>query len=247
MKRRMQTAASALARSLLAFAALALGAGAQTPQAPAQTQAAPASPSAQVPDEVAVNSTTVARRVPPKPGDICLICNHPVEDDDVVFLVRGQRVPIHLSELATDLRAQLRELLGQLEPRGAFIGAEQSQPTLSSAWFFMGLYILAGLVFAALCAHRALHVGHSPFVWFVVGLVLNAFGYLLLRTRPKHAVPAPAGVPSGLRKIAATYAPHPCPGCGTLNHPSASACSGCGGKLEPKTVSEVARVGLRPA
>src|SRR5574337_1122882 len=88
MWRRMQPAASLLATALLAFASLALGAG-------AQTQAAPASPSAQVPDEVRVNSTTVAQRVPPKSGDICLICNHPVEDDDVVFLVRGQRVPIH--------------------------------------------------------------------------------------------------------------------------------------------------------
>ncbi len=237
--------------SILALATL-LAAGREptqeqlAPQAQAATEQA-ASESAQVPGEVVMNRTTVAKRVPPKPGDICIVCNHPVSKDDVVFLVSGHRVPLHLAELTSDVRGQLESLLAQFEPRGAFIGAEQAQAALSKVWFFAGSYILVGLVFAAICAHRALHMGHSPAAWFVVGLLLNVLGYLMLLTRPKREVQAPAGVPAGLRKVAVTYAPEPCPACGTLNHPSASACLGCGGKLQPKTVSEVARAGLGTA
>jgi hypothetical protein len=216
------------------------------PQAQLATQQA-ASDSAQVPSEVPIDRATLAKRVPPKPGEICIVCNHPVDEDDVVFQARGHRLPLHLGELSPDVRGQLEGLLAQLEPRGAFIGAGQGQAALSKAWFFVGFYILVGLVFAALCAHRALHTGHSAAAWFVIGLLLNVLGYLLLLTRPGREVQALAGVPAGLRKVAATYAPEPCPGCGTLNHPSASACSGCGGKLQPKTVSEVARAGLRTA
>ncbi len=199
-----------------------------------------------VPDQVLVNGTTVAKRAPPKAGDICRVCNRPIHDSDVVYLARGQRLPIHVSELDANVRGQLEQVLARLEPRGAFIGAWQDHPALSKAWFLAGLYILLGLVFAALCAHRALHVGHSPVVWFGVGLLLNAFGYLLLFTRPKREVLAPAGVPAGLRKISATPAPQPCPKCGTLNHPSAVACIGCGAALEPRMDSEVVRAGLRP-
>lgn len=243
MNRRREAATALFAVAVSAFASLSPTAARPAPQAPGQTEAA----STQVPAEINADGATLARRVPPRPGDICLVCNHPVDEGDVVFLVRGQRVPIHLEELQSDLRAQLEGLLAQLEPRGAFIGAEQTHRALSRGWFFLGIYILLGLVFAALCAHRALHVGHSPAAWFGMGLLLNAFGYLFLLTRPKREVQAPAGVPGGLHKIAATHSPQACPACGTLNHPSASACIGCGGQLLPKTISEVARAGLRPA
>ncbi len=242
-----------LAAAIWALALFALGAvegTLQTPASPTQRKPTPAqieNPSVEVPNEVVIDSTTVGKRMPPKAGDICMVCNRPVHDDDVVFLVRGQRMAIHRGELDRNLRGQLERLVAQLEPRGAFIGAEHNQPALSSVWFLVGLYVLAGLVFAGLSAHRALHAGHSAMAWFALGLVFNAFGYLFLLTRPKRKVQAPAGVPGGLRKIAATYAPQPCPGCGSLNHPSAASCLSCGARLEPKVVSEVARAGMHPA
>ncbi len=221
-----------------------------TPAALAQAEKTPA-PAAQEParppDEVVVNPTTVGKRVPPQPGDICVQCNHPIDKDDVVYEVRGQRIPLHRAEMKTDLRAQLAALLAQAEPRGAFIGAQSNQAALSRVWFLIGVYILVGLVFGALSAHRALQAGRNSFGWFLAGLLLNLAAYVALLTRPKLAVEAPAGVPAGLRKIAATYAPQPCGKCGTLNHPTAAACIGCGAHLEPKTTSEVARAGLRPA
>lgn len=212
-------------------------------ESPAQA----ASPSAPMPDEVMADGQVLGKRVEPLPGDVCRVCNQPLHKGDAVYVVRGQRIGIHLEELASDLRMQLTRIAAQLEPRGAFIGTGPDQRALSSAWFLFGVYVLLGLVFAAICAHRALHTGHSPSAWFGIGLVLNAVGYLLLLIRPKREVRAPAGVPAGLRKISATHAPQPCPMCGTLNHPAATACLGCGARLEPKTVSEVVRAGLRSA
>lgn len=202
----------------------------------------PALPSS-TPDEVSVNPATVAKRVAPRPGDICLQCNRPIGAEDVVYGVRGQRMPLHRTEVEPDLRAQLARLLSQIEPRGAFLGAGQPQAAMGRAWFFAGLYVLIGLVSGALCAHRAMGAGQNPYAWFVAGLLLNVIGVLFLLTRPRCTVWAPAGVPRGVGKIAATYAPMPCSKCGGLNHPSAAGCTRCGAHLEPKTISEVARVG----
>lgn len=200
----------------------------------------------QPPKELIVDGKVVGRLVPAKPAEICLVCNEPLHSGDVVYLVYGQRVPIHLGACDSALRAQPQHWLAQLRPRGAFLGAEADQRALSAAWFFVGSYVLLGLIFAALCAHQALHAGRSAYGWFAVGLVLNALGYLILLTRPKREVLAPAGVPRGLAKIASTYSPQPCPMCGAENHPAASECIACGAKLTPAIDSEVKRAGLRP-
>jgi hypothetical protein len=194
--------------------------------------------------ELVVDGKVVGQRVPHKAGDICALCNRPTEAGDPTYLVHGQRVPLHADEM-TDPSAssKLRGFLAQLQPRGAFIG--QSAPAeLSLAWFYFGLYFLVGLLFAAVCAHRALHAGYNPISWFFIGLAFTAFGYLYVLTRPKREVEAPAGIPRGLRKISSTYAPQACPKCGTENHPSAAQCSGCKAALSPQLTSEVARAGL---
>lgn len=213
-------------------------------QAASQTPAPAASAKNRAPETVRLNDQSTANRVPYKPGDICLACNNPIHEHDPVYLVNGQRIPIHQQEVSDDLAGELQALLGLIQPRGAFIGAQQAQRALSSAWFWSGLYILIGLVFGAICAHRALQTGYGALSWFLAGLAFNVVAFVVLRTKPRREVLAPAGIPPGLGKIAATYSPEACVKCGTLNHPSASACSGCGAKLEPKLSSEVARVGL---
>jgi len=213
-------------------------------QQSAQQAPAPKTPEP-MPEVVVLSDQSSARRVPYKPGDFCLACNNPIHGHDRVYMVEGQRIPIHEQEVSKDLPGQLQQLLGLIQPRGAFIGARQAQRALSSLWFWSGLYILVGLVFGALCAHRALHTGYGALGWFLAGLAFNVFAYLALRMRPGREILAPAGIPRGLGKIAATYSPESCPKCGTLNHPSAAACSGCRARLEPKLSSEVARAGLR--
>jgi hypothetical protein len=200
----------------------------------------------------------VGPKVRAEPGEICIVCNNPVGPDDSVYLVQGQRVPVHAAE-EREFLSNPRQYLMRLKPMGgALLGADSNQsgmtnragndqPVVSRMWIYTGLYVLLGLVFAAICAHRALHTGHRPGVWFGLGLLLNALAYILLLTRPKREVRAPAGVPSGLGKIAATHAPERCPKCGAFNHPSAVRCLGCGATLSPGVESEVRRVGLGSA
>lgn len=196
----------------------------------------------QPPEQIQLDRNSSAKRVEPKPGDVCAVCGQPVGDDGVVYETEGHRIAIHRDELASDLAAQLRGLLRKFQPRGAFLGSSEEYGALGWAWFLAGLYMLVGLGFAALCAHRALHTGHNPIAWFFAGLVSTAFAYLVLLMLPKQAVRAPGGIPPGLGKFAATLPPQPCPGCGAQNHPAASRCSGCGGELKPRCESEAARV-----
>jgi hypothetical protein len=197
-------------------------------------------------DQLILDGEVIGVRVPPEPGDICMLCNNPLEDQDLVYLVEGQRLPLHEHEKADATTPQLRMFLTRLKPYGSFWGAVQRHLPVSGGWFYLGLYILIGLFFAALSAHRALHFGLNPALWFGLGLVFSVLGYIVLRTRPPQEIFAPAGVPSGLTKISSTYDPVHCPGCEAENHPSAARCGSCGKSLMPSITSEVARAGLAP-
>ncbi len=194
------------------------------------------------PGELVLEGRTAVRQVEPRSDDICLVCDRPVGQRDVVYLVNGQRAAVHLGVCDAKFLKDPWHFLALLQPRGAFLGVGSAGQSLSPAWFLLGIYILIGLTFAALCAHRALHTGHSAVTWFGIGLGFNLLGYLLLLTRPRKEVRSPAGVAKGLSKIAATYQPLACPQCGNLNHPSASRCSECGTTLQPTIVSEVEKV-----
>ncbi|MCL6482502.1 MAG: hypothetical protein K6U02_12340 [Firmicutes bacterium] len=193
-------------------------------------------------ETVPISPHTTATRTEPQPEELCAVCQQPVGTEGVAYEVAGQRIAIHRDELASDLAAQLRGLVRQLQPQGAFLGTREEYGGVSWIWFFTGLYILVGLGFAALCAHRAMHTGYPPVLCFFLGLFFTVFAYLGLLTRPRRTVFAPGGIPRGLGKFAATLPSRPCPGCGALNHPAAARCSGCGGKLEPHIESEAARV-----
>lgn len=199
-------------------------------------------PAAHAPETVPLGPHTAATRTESRPEEICAVCRQPVGSEGVAYEAEGHRIVLHRHELASDSAAQLRGLIRQLRPRGAFLGTSAEYGSLSWVWFFTGLYVLAGLGFAALCAHRAMHTGHRPVPWFFAGLFFTAFAYLLLLTRRRRTVAAPAGIPRGLGKFATTLPSQPCPGCGALNHPAANRCSGCGGKLDPRVESEAARV-----
>ena len=192
-------------------------------------------------------SQILTRQVRPNPGETCVVCNKPIGPDDVVYLVDGQRVPVHRGDCDNRLHASPAKFLGKLKPRGAFLDASSLNAQASYAWLYFGFYVLAGLIFGALAAHRAFHVGRRPLVWLVLTLAGNLPAYAVLLALPKCQVRALAGIPPGLGKIASTYSPQACPKCGTENHPSARQCSGCGAKLNPTMESETARAGLRKA
>jgi hypothetical protein len=185
--------------------------------------------------------TPVASRA----GEICMLCDKPVSESDITYLVHGQRVPVHRIVCDGCLRENPRAVLASLQPRGAFLGAEKETPSLSGGWFVFGAYVLLGLFFGALCAHRALGTGRGAVMWFLIGFATSIVGFAVLRSLPSRAVSAPAGIPAGLAKIAATRAPAVCPACGSELHPSATVCSACGAALRPNVASEVT-LAMRP-
>ncbi len=213
----------------------------RTGEPPAAVSAEPQQPGPQL----IVNGKVLGEKVSRRAGEFCLVCDKPIGSEDVVYLVNGQRVALHAARCYALFQKVPSKFLVLLRPQGAFLGASNQEQELSFTWFLAGLYVLLGLVFAALCAQRAMNSGRNPATWFGLGMVLNAFGYLLLLTRPKLEVHAPGGVPEGLGKVATTFAPLPCPKCGELNHPAAKQCAACGQKLQSAVISEVGKAGLR--
>lgn len=244
---------SGMARKILPLLAVVIfaavwGGGYAFPNPQTADQSSAGAPSAQTgrpPEKLAENGRVLGKQVKPRPGEMCLVCYTPIGPDDVVYLVKGQRVPLHAMVCYGELAKHPQNFLTIPQPHGAFLGAGAEEQAVSPAWFLAGLYVLLGLIFAAMCAHQALDRGRSPAGWFGAGLFFNAFGYLALLTRPALEVGSPGGVPGGLGKVAATRAPVPCPCCGKTNHPAAEECAGCGEKLRPAVDSDLTRAGLR--
>ena len=229
---------------ILAVGQLAVAQHSGIVEMPVQKEMSPSagSQAAQVPDELVVGGKVVGKRVEPKPGEFCMVCNSRLHPGDVVYLVQGQRVAVHLGACHKQLNAEPRRWLALLKPGGAFLGARGNMVALSPFWFFAGLYVLLGLIFAGACAHQAVHKALPLVRWFFAGLFLNALGYLILLTRPPgQARQLPEGVPEGLRKVPRTHSFAECPNCGYHNHPAAQSCLGCGAAMTPSFESEAAR------
>ena len=54
---------------------------------------------------------------------MCVVCGRPIGTGDVVYLVNGQRVPIHISDCYAQFRKNPQAYLAALQPHGAFLGA----------------------------------------------------------------------------------------------------------------------------
>jgi cytochrome c553 len=188
------------------------------------------------------NANSLGPRAAPAQGEICVVCNHPVGPDDDVYIVNGQRMPVHRGTCLAELESHLEKYKARMRPAGNFLGVEPDASTaLTTRWLALGLYVLLGLVFAALSVNRAINSGQRPVPWFFAGFFLNVFAWAVLVARHRRIRSL---APKGLAKVPQTATPLACPGCGRLNHPAASTCLDCGRKLEPAAVSEAARAGL---
>ncbi|MGH8248277.1 MAG: hypothetical protein ACREUU_17790, partial [Gammaproteobacteria bacterium] len=76
---------------------------------------------------------------------------------------------------------------------------------MAGGYFWLGAYVLAGLVFGGLCASRAVAKGRPAVGWFFAGLFLLAPAYMML-VLTKGDEPARGG----------TLPPLRCAGCGRL-------------------------------
>jgi len=182
-------------------------------------------------------------------GETCVVCRQSVGSVDRVYVVDGQRTPVHAGNCDSLLKRDPGRYLASLRPRGAFLGAVPGAGLGGSpAWLIAACYVLLGLVFGGLCSYRALNRGFNPLHWFLAGLFLNVLAFMLLLTRrAERGRSLPGILPHGLSKIPATYAPRPCPGCGKLNHPAAGSCARCGRRLDPEVASEMEKAGLLQA
>src|SRR5215472_8584303 len=72
---------------------------------------------AQPSDRAASDGEVVGPRVRASPGETCIVCNNPVGPDDAVYLVQGQRVPVHAGE-EPEFLSHPRRYLMRLKPLG---------------------------------------------------------------------------------------------------------------------------------
>ena len=187
----------------------------------------------------AVAAVSVPRIEGPEParaGEICAICEARLwPASGRAYLVDGQRVPV-CTEESEELLREPQRYLAKLRPEGMlFSGAPREG--VSGAALVIGLYVLAGLLCGALCAHMAIRKGLSAPKWFFAGLCLPVGAYLALASKTGGASSVPGGARFG--KVPVTRDEVPCPACGGGNHPSAHQCSECGAPLEPTSPSEV--------
>lgn len=172
-------------------------------------------------------------------GEVCLVCGQPLSQDDVVYLVRGRRVPLKREHIAAFV-ADSSRYLALSKPKSALFHEHAAQTRgIELGWFLFGLYVLIALIFSGLSGYNAVSKGLNPIPHFFIGLIFSVLGYLYVLTRPRAA--QSSEVPGGLVKVHTTHEPVACGQCGYTNHPAAKACSGCGAKLQPIVASEVGR------
>src|SRR5262249_55030019 len=128
----------------------------QSPRAQVQEGSSDGTPT-QRSYEGAFDGESIGPRVRPKPGEICIVCNNPVGPDDSVYLVQGQRVPMHAGREESEFFLHPRRYLMRLKPvGGALLGADSNQPGMANRagnerpgvyrmWIYGGLYVLLGL------------------------------------------------------------------------------------------------------
>lgn len=176
-------------------------------------------------------------RVAVAAGDVCVVSEQPLSQEDVVYLIRGRRVPLKLEHVAAFV-ADSSRYLARIKPKSALFHEHAAQAQgIDFGWFLFGLYVLVALLFSGLSGYTAVAKGLNPIPYFFIGLIFSALGYLYVLTRPR-ATDA-REVPSGLTKVRITHEPVPCGKCGYTNHPAAKKCLGCGATLQPIVASEV--------
>jgi hypothetical protein len=138
--------------------------------------------------------------------------------------------------------------------------------------FYIGLYIVIGLILAPLASHLAILRGYKGYFWYVIAFISNIFAVIgTLFNPPKPSILlSDRGISCGgrnengpgLKKLGImvfppwkqvvnewkltrpplTYVEVKCRLCETPHHPGASSCSSCKNTLEPLLRPESERV-----
>ncbi len=174
----------------------------------------------------------------PGDGEQCLVCGKRVFGENV-FEIRYQGRTFHVgAPFLADFEGDPDQYFAKIQARSALFdeAAMQTRP-MAFGWLLFDLYVLAGLICAAVCAYVAVARTLRPIPWFFAGLVGNVIALAAVLAVPRGEAGLFA-VPRGLRKVPTTRAPVPCPACGATNHPAAGRCSACGNELKPTVEPE---------
>lgn len=174
----------------------------------------------------------------------CIVCGGSAVGEMYVEQFKGRWIAACQGECSEHWAANPDQFFLKLQSRGALLDENSlSEQKASNGWLYLGLYVLLGLIFGAMCAYVAVTNGHGAVGWFFAGLFLNAAGLIAILIKgqgdlSKH----PTGVPAGFAKVPLTYTPVRCQTCGEENHPSAPICSQCGEKLDPTVIAETSKL-----
>ncbi len=173
-------------------------------------------------------------------GQICLVCGDAIVGPGLLLVHRGRQVFLCSEACSNAFASSTETYFRRLQPRGALFDEEAwtASGTLNDAWLWLGLYVLAGLLFGAACSYLAVNRGQPATPWFFAGLLVNLLALAAILVWPKKPPGELEGIPSGLKKVPLTRAPVLCPACGNENHPAATACLGCGAALQPTVRAE---------
>ncbi len=176
----------------------------------------------------------------PGEGERCIVCRTRANGDEVVE-IRYKGRTFHVKSMMFEEFAQSPDVFFRdLQARGAlFDERAMEKQRYSTLWLWFGVYVLLGLVCAAVCGALAVGRGLAPIPWFFAGLAGNVAALFVLFVTGKRSPDAPTS--SRLTKIPTTHAPVACGQCSAANHPSATACSGCGETLRPAYEAEAVR------
>ena len=177
----------------------------------------------------------------------CLVCGRIHENGDHMVEYKGMDIPLcsagcfeHYNEAV--LNGKLDPITAKIEPRAALFQEDSNQKDpLTKSFFWLGYYVLLGLVFGGLASYLAVQRGSNPWSGFLLGFFLNVVGFILVRLKPKRKIPFYS---EGLTKVPTTRSEIICPKCGHSNHPSAKKCIECDQKMKSPIRSEVQSVGL---
>lgn len=140
--------------------------------------------------------------MPARKGETCAVCNTPVTGKDVAYLVDGKRVAV-MEAMQEEFLQNPLLYVTKFRPEGMVVSARQAG-SLNSAYLWLGMYVLVGLLFGGACAHVAMTKGLPSLRWFFLGFFFSVPACLALAGKPV-SLDAPE-VPDGLRKIPATRA-----------------------------------------
>ena len=181
----------------------------------------------------------------PGDGEQCLVCGERIYGEDVVE-IRYQGRTFHVAKpLLGDFEGDPARYFAKLQARSALFDEESlaGPRPMALGWFWLGVYVLAGVICSAMCGYVAVCRALSPLPWFFAGLAGNVAGVVLVMFVPRGDESAlPAGIPRGLCKVPTTLNPKACPSCRVTNHPCAERCGNCGSPLTPSAVAETRRV-----